>query len=101
MDIRLNENFLNEILSEWTASLDDLIKTVGADNARQVIGQLNNHAKLCGLETFNGFNTPYANTIAAAEDSGSSISPSPTNAQTLLEFRGIISLLARYFKTNA
>ena len=60
---------LDEIeLREWLESLEYVLESAGAERALELLERLEAHAKKLGVEIPFSANTPYINTIPAAED---------------------------------
>ena len=60
---------LDEIeLREWLESLEYVLESAGAERALELLESLEAHAKKLGVEIPFSANTPYINTVPAAED---------------------------------
>ncbi len=60
---------LDEIeLREWLESLEYVLDSAGPERTLELLSRLEQHAKKLGVEIPFSANTPYINTIPAAED---------------------------------
>ena len=55
-------------ITEWLEALEDVLRRQGRESARRLLGLLHNRARRSGVETPFELNSPYINTIPAAEE---------------------------------